>query len=200
MKDDYDRIALFDLDGVLANYEGGVENSVKINWKGEVPENLDSEDISQELKQKIREWRTEKGWWFKLKPIQSGIELVKICKKIGFRIHILTQVPKDSINAWSEKYEWCERYIKPIDPEYTLSITRGGKGLHYGRVFVDDWPPFMESWINHRPRGVGIMPDKFCNKDYSHKNIIKFDPQKTIPKKIVEVLKKAYERKPFEEL
>jgi hypothetical protein len=49
------------------------------------------------------------------------------------------------------------------------------KGLVYGALFYDDFPPYMEAWLRHRPRGLGIMPVTGYNKTFSHPNVVKWD-------------------------
>jgi hypothetical protein len=138
--------------------------------------------------------KSRTGWWESLPVIESGMGLVQLCRDIGFSINILTQGPAINTNAWTEKYLWCEKNVRPIAPDYNMNITRGGKGLVYGRVLVDDWPPFMKAWLEHRPRGLGLMPRTPENLGFSHPQVVKYDYAEWRTPELEERLRHAYER------
>jgi len=193
-----DKIALFDLDGTIADFESAMkEDLAKISKdEVEIPEILHSKKHPDYIFNRMRLIKSQRGWWENLKVIESGVEIMKLCKKIGFNIHILTQGPKDvsSNPAWGEKYVWCNNYITPIIGEFGMSVVREGKGLHYGRVLVDDYPPFMLEWLKHRPRGFGLMPITEENKDFEHPQVFKYDYDNWHSKELEDKLKEAFSR------
>lgn len=70
-----------------------------------------------------------------------------------------------------EKVEWCHKNL-PMEKGISVSLVEN-KGLVYGRVLVDDYPPYVESWLKWRPRGLVIMPAHDHNVSFSHPNVIK---------------------------
>ena len=115
------------------------------------------------------------GWWLNLKPFYLGFEVLRMAVKLGFQPDILTKGPLHSTNAWKEKVEWCQKYITPICEDFGMNIVTE-KGRVYGRVLVDDYPPYIHSWLKYRPRGLVIMPAHKYNADEPfHRNIIRYD-------------------------
>jgi 5'-nucleotidase len=49
------------------------------------------------------------------------------------------------------------------------------KSLVYGTFLYDDYLPYMEAWLKHRPRGLGIMPVTRSNRDFRHPQVVKWD-------------------------
>jgi hypothetical protein len=70
--------------------------------------------------------------------------------------------------AWAEKVLWCEKHI----PDAEITITYK-KGLSYGKVLYDDYPPYIFEWLKWRPRGRVLMLDAPYNQDTSHPRILR---------------------------
>ena len=51
-------------------------------------------------------------------------------------------------------------------PDATVTLA-GDKSLVYGRVLVDDWPPFFEGWLAVRPRGQVVCVAHPWNAEYA---------------------------------
>jgi 5'-nucleotidase len=66
---------------------------------------------------------------------------------------------KESKNAWSEKVAWIAEHL----PEADVTVTQD-KSLVYGRVLIDDYPNHFLKWMEHRPRGIVVMPSQVWNK------------------------------------
>ncbi len=195
-----DKIALFDMDGTIAAYDLQMRADLANLGFENLPRDLYTDGVSKEIKNAMKIVRAQPGWWRDLSVIQSGLELMKLCKEIGFRIGISTQAPRENFNAWGEKFEWCEKYVREIDPSYVMNITRGGKGLYYGRIFVDDFPRFMSDWLINRPRGLGLMPIDFGNDGFSHPQVLKYSSDENWKTPELEMrLKRAFERKSRED-
>ncbi len=84
---------------------------------------------------------------------------------------ILTQGPSKNPPAWTGKKLWID---ENLGPEVDVTITRD-KGLVYGKVLVDDFPPYIERWLAWRKNGLVIMPVNELNKDYKHSRVIRYD-------------------------
>ncbi len=69
---------------------------------------------------------------------------------------------------------WWEN-LKPLKIGFDiLEILRE---FNYGKVLVDDWPKYLEPWLNNRPRGIGIMPAQEWNKDFKHERVVRYTGQ-----------------------
>lgn len=159
------KIALFDMDGTLVDFQKALAIKLKLMLGPDevMPPNLwDMPDYMYERAQAIKR---EPGFWKSLPPIQWGWDVMKICREIGYDIHLLTKGPTTGARAWSEKVEWRDKYL----PGTPLHIVED-KRIVYGRVFVDDYAPFIEAWLKHRPRGVAVTN----NEELRDSNVINY--------------------------
>ncbi len=172
---DFQNIILFDMDNTLCDYDKALTLNYNAIKSPEDPEYVSySPKIlkSKYLSLRIDLIRNQKNWWINLEKYKPGFDILNLAKELGFAIHILTKSPKTVINSWSEKVEWCEKNLKDYDVKITIS---DDKSLVYGKVLVDDYPPYIQNWLNKRPRGLVIMPLQSWNKDFEHDRVIKYD-------------------------
>ena len=148
-------IALVDMDSTLCDYEGAMNKKIK-EIIGE-----DAVWIDPKYKGVISLIKSQPGFWRDLEPIRSGFKVVNLLQENGFQVNVLTKGPYKTPSAWSEKVEWCRHHL----PGVPVTITEN-KGLIYGRILVDDWPPYCEQWLEWRPRGLVLMPAYPYNKDF----------------------------------
>jgi len=106
----------------------------------------------------------------------------------GYKIMILTGGPRKNPHAWSGKKIWMD---KNLGEDVDITITRD-KGLVYGKILVDDYPVYIERWLEWRPRGLIIMPVNEENKNFSHKNVIPYNGSNL--KEVEEAIKFVKER------
>lgn len=169
-----DKIALFDMDGTLADYDQKLAQDLALLRHTNEPEedlNWTTEDERPDyIKARIRLVKSQPGWWESLAEIPSGFLLLWLAKKVGFTVHVLTKGPRRLPFAWGEKLQWCQKHIAP---DVDITITHD-KGIVYGRVLVDDYPEYMDRWLKHRPRGLGLMPATDYNVGYQHSNVIRY--------------------------
>lgn len=194
-----DNIALFDMDNSLANYnEALVRDLQSLRSPDELEiteENIWTLEKQPWLAARMKLIKNQPGWWEKLTPIQPGFDVLEWSKKLGFNIQILTKGPKKHSPAWTEKLQWCQKWI---DPDVDLHIT-SDKGMVYGKVLYDDYPAYMLRWLAHRPRGLGIMPVTAFNKNFYHRNVVMYRGIEDFGK-VLTALRKAFERKSGEEV
>jgi 5'(3')-deoxyribonucleotidase len=176
MIEENSRIALFDLDGTLCDFEGAMRQNLN-QIKGEdEPDYLDPNvrifcpDVSSYFSARRRMIMKTPGFWRSLQPIDIGFKLLRAVQETGFRVNILTKGPAYAPNAWAEKLEWCQHYL----PEVPVTITQN-KGLVYGKILVDDYVENMQLWLRWRPRGLGLMADLPENKDFVHAQVFKYN-------------------------
>ena len=148
-------IALVDLDGTLADYDGALQKEMA---RIASPNDPDFRSVMGERRPDWLEARrtlitTQPGFWRRLSKLEVGFDVVRNLQGLDFEVHVLTKGPSSKPNAWAEKVEWVREHLPGVE----ISITEN-KSLSFGRVLVDDWSPYWQGWLEHRPRGVVIVP------------------------------------------
>lgn len=161
-------VALVDMDGTVADFDGPLQ----ADYKAVIGDDKVSPETEERIKSLIKK---QPGWWKNLPIIGLGLSTVEHLITVGFRIMVLTKGPGRSTSAWTEKFEWCAKYMPYAD----VTITQD-KGLVYGKLLVDDWPPYIERWLKWRPRGVVLMPDQPWNKEFEHPQVRRIDSIATL--------------------
>ncbi|MDD5650627.1 MAG: hypothetical protein PHF86_09460 [Candidatus Nanoarchaeia archaeon] len=167
-----ERIALFDMDGTLCDYESRLIadlndlNSPQEQYIDRVPD----DDVPLYLRKRVDLIRSSVEWWATLPKFQLGFDIWELTNDLGFRRMILTAGPKRNPNAWSGKKIWIDGNL---GTNTDITITRD-KGLVYGKVLVDDWPDYILRWLEWRPRGLVIMPASKTNENFKHEQVIRY--------------------------
>lgn len=171
-----ENIILFDMDGTLCDYDKAITRDYNRLKSPNDPEYSSSSNVIEDtpyLKERIRIIRNQPGWWADLEKYKPGFDILTVAKDLGFAIHILTKGPRSSTNSWAEKVDWIRNNLLNSD-DVNITISED-KGLVYGKVLVDDWPEYVERWLENRPRGLVIMPLHPWNKDFKHEHVIHYD-------------------------
>jgi len=165
-------IALVDMDGTLVDYDKAMMRDMKaLMCPHEViPDDWYKAEDQPWLKTRMDLIKGKPGWWLNLDMFQLGWNVMGYLKEAGFKIHVLTRGPIKHPQAWAEKVEWCRKHL----PGTQITLTED-KGIVYGKVLVDDWPPYIKKWLAHRPRGLVIMPAQKWNTDFTHPQVIRYD-------------------------
>lgn len=188
-------IALVDLDNTLCKYAEAMKRDMALlrspcEYKNDLVSITPTLAREPYLKAREQLIRSQPGWWTRLEPLEIGFQILKELRRLKFDIHILTKGPWKSLNAWTEKAEWCRKRV----PKLPLTITQE-KSLVYGRVLVDDWPPYFLAWLKVRPRGLVVVPAQPWNKGLAKdKRIFRYTGPKDLPA-LRRVLKKQLLRK-----
>ncbi|MDO8623236.1 MAG: hypothetical protein Q7R52_03230 [archaeon] len=166
-------IALFDMDGTLCDYNLALDNELdKLRSPSEEKFHSPIRDNAPEhIKARSDFIRKNESWWENIPKFKLGWDILKIAQQFDFRIVILTQGPRKNPSSWSGKKKWID---KNLGEDCDVIITRD-KGLVYGKILVDDYPGYIERWLEWRPRGLVIMPANEENKNFSHPNVIRYD-------------------------
>jgi 5'-nucleotidase len=186
-------IALVDMDGTVADYDGQmVRDLEKLRAPCEPKINLQNFRDKEPLYilERMKLIKANGDWWENLPRLPIGFEIVKVLRRYGFQINICTQGPKKNAVAWSHKLSWILKNMP-----YAVPHVVRNKGLMYGRILVDDFPEYIEQWLAFRPRGLVIMPAHDYNKDFSHPNVLRYDG--TDPNALAMAIRAARDRKSF---
>ena len=165
------RIALFDLDDTLADYNGQLLKDLQSLASEYEPTPMLYSGLPY-LEARRHVITSQVGWWLKLEKFLLGWDVLEVAKEIGYEIAVLTKGPSRKFAAWAEKVEWCNNYLADYIDGVTVTHD---KGLVYGALLVDDWPEYVERWLEHRPRGLVIMPAHDYNAGFSHPNVVRYD-------------------------
>jgi len=175
-------IALFDLDGSLADYEGALRCDLYKLRSPHEPEHLDpfARPLPPHIAARIKMIRSQPGWWESLPVIEAGLEVLHVARDMGFSCRVLTKGPYNDDHAWSEKIRWVKKNLPPGIPPMIVdgdSETDGNdaKSLVYGKVLFDDYPPYVENWLKWRPRGLAIMLLAPHNQNYHRRNVYHYN-------------------------
>jgi len=188
-------IALFDMDGTLCDYSKGLFGALEsLRSPSEPVYHLPLNDVPDYINTRADLIRASSSWWENLERFQLGWDVLHIAKELDYRIMILTQGPRRNPESWAGKKRWID---KNLGEDTDITITRD-KGIVYGKVLVDDFPKYLERWLNWRERGLVIMPSNELNKDYKHPQVIRYDG--TNLDKVSRAMKIARDRKRGEDL
>lgn len=164
-----EKIALFDLDGSLADYDHSMRVMLQ---QVKSPD----ESLPDNLYEAAPHWRArmdlikrQPGFWSGLEPIRIGfIVYDELIHAAGFKPIVLTKGPRRTTAAWTEKANWVREHL----PDAQLCITED-KGLVYGKVLYDDWPDYITRWLEWRPRGKVIMRTTRYNRGFEHPQVLR---------------------------
>lgn len=195
-----DRIALIDLDGTAADYDKEMSSEMRNIQAPEERAYLGRYGTGEEpphMEARRKLIQRQVGFWRRLKPLPLGFEILEEVRAIGFKLHVLTKGPYTSPSAWTEKFEWCVQHLPKTDVTITCD-----KSIAYGRILVDDFPPYFEDWLVHRPRGLVVCVAHPWNLEYAvggpkqRPNIFRYDG--TNRPQLRALLKRSYDREPME--
>ena len=163
-------IALFDLDGTLADYDAAMRRDMRLLQAPSEPEwERQLDDDPEYLRERVNLIRRQPGWWENLEKYPPGFEILSEVRALGFQCHVLTKGPATAQSSWTEKLRWCQKHV----PDLLVTVTQD-KGLVYGKVLVDDWPGYVSRWLEWRPRGLVIMPAHPWNEALEHPNVLRY--------------------------
>ncbi len=164
MDDRSDKVALVDLDGTIADYDGEMKKEQAALRSPSEPPSYDrylDEKEPEYIERRRKLIQQRPGFWRNLPRHPLGFHIDEDLRKVGFILHVLTKGPANSSGAWGEKLEWCKEHL----PDAAVTITQD-KSLVYGRVLIDDYPPYFTGWLKNRPRGLVICVAHPWNERY----------------------------------
>jgi len=178
-------VALFDLDGTMADFETDFLNGMKALASPSEPsiDSYWSDDLPDHIKARKTLVKSQPGFWSGLPKLELGFQIFDVVvNEFGFEPVVLTKGPHYNDLAWAEKVEWCKKHLQDVpvtivggEDEKKGEMKGLGKGLVFGRILVDDYPPYVEAWLKFRKRGLVIMPANRWNVGFIHPNVLRFD-------------------------
>lgn len=187
-----EQVGLFDMDGSLADYEGTLRaDMAKLAMPGD-PDLTNMWAVEKEfpaIAARMNMIKAQPNWWLNLPPIKNGMRVFREARRIGFTNAVLTKGPSKHPLAWGEKLFWCREHLGATTQ---VTVTEN-KGLVYGKFLYDDFPDYAIDWLEHRPRGLVIMPETENNKTFSHPQVLKWNGENW--GQVREALRRCYRRK-----
>lgn len=173
---------LVDMDGVIANFEGGFLN----NWREQYPDKpfvpLEQRTTSRlvdqypkELKDLVESIIYAPGFFLKLEPIQGSVEALQEMRTAGIDIFICSSPLSVYKNCVVEKYEWVETHLGN-DWIQRLILTKD-KTLIRGDILIDDRPE-LDGIDN--PSWEHIIYDQPYNRVPNNKKRMSWQTWKTV--------------------
>jgi 5'-nucleotidase len=193
-----DQVALIDLDGTVADYDGEMDRNLQL-LRGPTEEHFRGwDDVPPHIEARRNLIKRQPGFWRSLPRLELGFHIVEELRALQFLLHVLTKGPKYTTGAWTEKADWCRENL----PDAFVTVTQD-KSLVFGKVLVDDYPPYFEKWLEVRPRGLVICVAHDWNGVYArdgakaHPNVFRYNGSNR--EELRSVLRLAYNRKPRED-
>lgn len=154
----------FDMDGVLADFDSGVEGLAHFPRHNQADQDDEKVDAMWEAV------RAVSHFYDRLEPLPGALEMFcKVRDKFGDRVEILTGLPKPYRNipdAESDKRRWVSRLLS--DKIVVNACIREDK-IKYCRdascVLIDDLESNIEAWRKHGGTGLlHISPEDALKK------------------------------------
>jgi 5'-nucleotidase len=174
------KIAMFDMDGTLCDFHTAFHRDMAaLRAPGEetYSDYHNPANLPAHINRRVELVMGQTGWWLSLKPLEDGLTIYRLALEIGFKPQILTKGSRTAANCWTEKYLWIRNNIDPMfhQGERVVDVTiTQNKSNHYGRVLVEDYPPFVEGWLKHRPRGLVVLMDRDYNREFQHPQVVRY--------------------------
>lgn len=174
------KVVLVDLDGPLADFEGGF---LKL-WKEKFPHDFFvpvkerktfylTEQYPEEFSEKIQSIRTMAGFIRGLRPIKEGVEAIKEMIDSGFHVFVCSSEIYTNLNGLTEKKLWMQEYLG--DNLTRSAIFTKDKTMVRGDYLIDDKPEigglYTPQWkhvIFDQPFNRNIAGKLRLNTDWSN--------------------------------
>ena len=143
----------FDMDGVLADFDKGVNDIIGIPYQNQDQASMQYHDFLYEHMRKFPDF------YYMLEPIQEMVDyLLEMYQIYGDNVEILTGIPtkKRGIdNARDNKIEWVKKYI---NDDIKVNICYRKDKVNYVKneddILIDDFNVNIKDWIKYGGTGI----------------------------------------------
>lgn len=160
------------MDDTLFDYVGSLKKELdKLRSPNEKKVSLNFKSNPEYIRNRINLITKSEDFWVNMPKFKLGWDILGIAQELSYRIMILTKGPKRKPIAWSGKKKCIDKHF---GEDFGITQTTD-KGLVYGKVLVDDFPDYIDSWLKWRKNGQVIMPAHKHNEHYEHPQVIRYD-------------------------
>ncbi len=142
----------FDMDGVLADFDRGIQELCGLD---PMDQSVRSEEKTEEMWSAVR---NVPHFYLKLKPLEEGMEVFRILyETCPEKVQILSAQPKQKRRihtAEQDKREWCGQYLPDIPINITLRKEKPNFAAP-GNILIDDYDVNIRQW--EKAGGIGIL-------------------------------------------
>jgi 5'(3')-deoxyribonucleotidase len=154
---------LYDVDGVLADFIGGLCKGSGGLYRHITPEKVTSYDFEDCLPfAVVEDWRHQMlmdGFALSLPVYPQAREQVQTYLDSGYDVVYVTKPYRPSRTWAYDRLEWLDKYM----PKAPVVMT-GHKHLIKGDILVEDHPGNLAEWLDHHPTGMGVLVDRPWNQ------------------------------------
>ena len=162
----------FDMDGVLADFDGGVTNLCGLRPLAQREHRSKEEDDL--MWEKIR----EVGHFYdRLDPMSGAVKLFnEIYDKYGDKCEILTGIPKPKrgiLTAGDDKIAWVHRILSPT-LKVNIVYREEKKNFCTGKdsILIDDLRSNIDDWISYGGTGIFHISSEDTRLQLREKNLL----------------------------
>ena len=162
----------FDMDGVLADFDGGVTNLCGLRPLAQGEHRSKEEDDL--MWEKIR----EVGHFYdRLDPMPGAVKLFnEIYDKYGDKCEILTGIPKPKrgiLTAGDDKIAWVHRILSPT-LKVNIVYREEKKNFCTGKnsILIDDLRSNIDDWISYGGTGIFHISSEDTRLQLREKNLL----------------------------
>lgn len=181
------------MDGTLVKYEETLNFKLaEMASEQEINDGTYNDERIPYIKARQAAIKRVPGFWYNLPIYETNLNLMHAMVGLGFDVSILTKGPYKNSLAWKEKVDFIH---DKIGSNISIDIVGETKSKVYGSVLFDDYPDYVSGWLEHRPRGLAILPFKEYNKDFRHPNAIHYTGTPNSLEYVISHLKAVANRK-----
>lgn len=145
------KLILIDQDGVLADFEQGVNLAYQAKFDSPLPplphgrQHFYLADDYPEHKETLRQIYTTQGFFENLPPIKGAIDALQTLLKAGKDVRICTAPISEYRHCVAEKFAWVEKHLG-LEWTQRIILTKDKTWVR-GDVLIDDKPVITGSLI-----------------------------------------------------
>ena len=173
-------ICLVDMDGTLVDYNQAMYDSLMEVMPPslhpmveEHRHNMWPLDDIPWLKTLMRTIKSVPGWWLNMPSYKMGWDVYRAAEELKFDMKILTKGPWNNTQAWKEKVDYIYKHFPENTPEIDI-VSKDKHGIS-GSILVEDYLPYLEPWLEHNPKGLGVLIDSPTSTGWTHSRCIRYD-------------------------